>query len=119
MAEVKDGFNKLQWSNFITQSKQVVVRSNDLDEFFDLIEKVEKKYAAKPETNKDAPPFARESTTRERVQEMVDEEPNTKICKEHGVTMYKKNGTTGIFYSHWDKINGYCSGRGYKNERKI
>lgn len=37
------------------------------------------------------------------------------MCPIHSVKMFPKEGKYGTFYSHLDREQGYCTGKGYKN----
>ena len=41
---------------------------------------------------------------------------NSEVCSIHGVAMYEKTGQYGPYFSHFDKVEGYCNGKGWKKQ---
>lgn len=100
---------KLQWSKMSPdRSEQVVVRSNDLDEWFKLID--EAKGVLPTEGFPNDPIGTPKATPVEKTQEAVP------MCGDHHVPMIWKTGTskkTGRPYAFWgcnEKTNGeWCT----------
>jgi len=107
MDKTKDGFNKLQWSQFVGDS-QYVVRCNDMAEFIKLIGAVNDFVKKQPKTDAVAP------GTPPPQQTTIPTAMKSKPCDIHGVAMYEKTGAYGPYFSHYDKEQGYCNGRGFK-----
>jgi len=110
MDKTKDGFNKLQWSQFVGDS-QYVVRCNDMVEFIKLIGEVNDFVKKQP---KNAPVVPSTPPPQQTTQGGT---MNTSVCPIHGVTMYEKTGAYGPYFSHYDKVEGYCNGKGFKAKK--
>jgi len=100
------GFPKYQISKFHGQGRELqsVFRTND-----------EKEYKAQLkewlEVSKITPitPTSTPQSTATPPSTM-----ESKVCEIHGVAMYQKEGKFGPYFSHYDKEQGYCNGRGFK-----
>lgn len=42
----------------------------------------------------------------------------SEVCPIHGVAMYEKTGKYGTYFSHYDKVHGWCNSKGYKDEKQ-
>jgi len=103
------GFPKYQISKFHGQGRELqsVFRTNSETEYKkQLTEWLE---VSKIDAVMPATPLPQQTTAHTTM--------NTSVCPIHGVTMYEKTGQFGTYFSHYDKVEGYCNGRGFKAKK--